>query len=145
VDVDHKPAPAVRLLLGLMGMGLFSIFLVALWLTPNPQGFGTHQQLGLPACQFRKWFGVSCPHCGMTTSFANVVRGDLKAALYANPMGIPLSITWACCIPWCLFTAVTGRWIGTRDPFRWIVLGTILYLILAFVLWAVRIVSLLAI
>lgn len=74
----------------------------------------------------------------MTTSFTNFVRGKFVAAHQANPLGIPLATTWAICIPWCLSVASTGRWIGTDEPFRWLVFGTIFYLVLAFGLWVAR-------
>ena len=34
---------------------------------------GTHQQLGLPPCNFVTLTGYPCPACGMTTSFALLV------------------------------------------------------------------------
>ena len=54
-------------------MGLLA---VAAWLEPSPTGIGTHQQLGLPPCTFWMLFGRPCPTCGMTTSWAHLVRGQ---------------------------------------------------------------------
>ena len=45
-------------LAGLSGLILLSL---AIWLEPNPSGFGTHQQLGLPPCTILFWFDVPCP------------------------------------------------------------------------------------
>lgn len=138
-DNVNRPTGWLRVLLALIACGLLCLFVVALRLEPDPRGFGTHQQLGLPACQFRSLTGLHCPHCGMTTSFSNIVRGRFDAAWQANPLGIPLFTVLALSVPWCLATSVAGRWIGTQEPFRWLVFGTIFYLVLALILWGVRI------
>lgn len=57
------------------------------WLHPDPRGFGTHQQLGLPPCRFRASSGLPCPGCGLTTSFAHMAHGQPLAALRAHLMG----------------------------------------------------------
>ena len=54
----------------LLGAGIVVVFGIAVWLKPDPRGFGTHQQLGLPPCTFRSLTGTNCPHCGLTTSFS---------------------------------------------------------------------------
>ena len=137
-DPDSRPESGTRIVLAVIAAGLTVIFAIAAWLEPDPRGFGTHQQLGFPPCHFRQFLGISCPHCGMTTSFTNFVRGNFQAAHQANPLGVPLAITWALCIPWCCGIAATGRWIGTSDPLRWLVFGTIFYVVLAFILWIAR-------
>ena len=136
---DEKPEPVTRIVIALIAAGLAIVFVVAVRLEPDPRGFGTHEQLGLPPCQFRSVIGLPCPHCGMTTSFSNLVRGRIVAAWQANPLGIPLSVIFACGIPWCLATAVLGRWVGTTQPLRWFVLIVIGYLILAVCVWILQI------
>jgi len=64
---------------------------LALWLTPDPAGMGTHEQLGLPPCSLVVMTGYPCPTCGMTTSFSNAVRGQLLAAFHAQPAGLVLA------------------------------------------------------
>src|SRR5437879_1484985 len=59
--------------------GLLAIFAVALWIQPyHEEGhavlLATHRQLGLPECAFKVMTGKPCPSCGMTTSFALLVR-----------------------------------------------------------------------
>ena len=39
-------------------------------------------------CPLRAATGIPCPLCGMTTSVTATVRGDLGAALAANPAGV---------------------------------------------------------
>ena len=54
---------------------------LALWLTPEPHGAGTHTQLGLAPCQFFLRTAMPCPTCGMTTAVTYAVRCYLIAAL----------------------------------------------------------------
>ncbi len=136
---DVRPTRSERTLLGLMAVGMIGVFVIAFALQPDPRGFGTHQQLGLPACTFRTFTGFDCPHCGMTTSFSNIVRGDFGAAWKANPVGIPLAIICALCIPWWLLVSLTGRMPVTREPLRWLVFGAIGYVVTALCVWVVRI------
>lgn len=44
---------------------------------------------GLPAdfCLVRRIFGIPCPGCGVTTSIAALLRGDLAASMRANVAG----------------------------------------------------------
>ena len=134
----ERPGNWQRLSLGVIALGFVTIFVIAIYLKPDPRGFGTHQQLGLPPCTFKALTGFGCPHCGMTTSFSNIVRGRFDAAWMANPLGILLASAFALSIPWCLGTAFSGRWIWTDRPFQWFVWGMIVYLTLAIAVWLVR-------
>lgn len=60
---------------------------MAVGLRPDPGGFGTHGQLGLPAWAVQAVTGVPCPSCGTTTAFAWSVRGRPDLAWRANPVG----------------------------------------------------------
>jgi 4-amino-4-deoxy-L-arabinose transferase-like glycosyltransferase len=84
-------------------------FVLSAWLQPDPRGFGTHQGLGLPPCGFRVWFGVLCPSCGSTTSFAHFVRGEWDSAIRSNAGAFGMACLCAAAIPWLLFGAATGR------------------------------------
>jgi len=68
---------------------------------PDASGYGTHRQLGMPACGFLLATGGPCPTCGMTTSFAHAVRGNLLRAAFVQPGGLLLCLLAAC-----------GVWIG---------------------------------
>jgi len=84
-------------------------FSVAFRLQPDPRGFGTHQQLGLPPCSFRSLVDVPCPSCGMTTAFSHFVRGHWGQSLRANCSGFLLALICAAQVPWCLISLWTGR------------------------------------
>ncbi|MEZ4286957.1 MAG: DUF2752 domain-containing protein [Polyangiales bacterium] len=77
----------------LIALGCFCVFVIAVTLHPNASGHGTHIQLGLPPCGFLTLTGFPCPGCGLTTSFSNLARGQIRAAYDANPFGILLFAT----------------------------------------------------
>ncbi len=103
-----------RVFLAAGALTLVVVFLVARRLEPDPRGFGTHTQLGLPPCAFQGSTGRPCPTCGMTTSFAWFVRGDLVRSWRANPAGSLLAPTCLVLVPWFLAASVRGR----PSPFR---------------------------
>ncbi|QDV82574.1 DUF2752 domain-containing protein [Stieleria magnilauensis] len=69
---------------------LVGLLATAWMLNPNSSGLGTHHQLGLPPCSIRVLFGIRCPSCGMTTSWAHAMKGNLVAAARANVGGFLL-------------------------------------------------------
>lgn len=58
-------------------------------IVPNPAGFGTHEVFGLPPCLFKTVVGIPCPSCGLTTSFVQLLHGQIGTAWHANPAGFP--------------------------------------------------------
>jgi hypothetical protein len=135
--------------MGLTGMllGLAVVFGAACWL--NPYGadgralrLGTHQRLGLPPCTFYALTGLPCPSCGMTTSFALLVRGDLGSSLKANAVGTLLALIGIVLVPWSVACLVRGRillvpsieWLVTRAlvvvvtlmVVRWVIVLTLI-------------------
>ena len=130
-------SPWGRLLLALVGLGLGLLLATAWRLTPDPRGFGTHEQLGLAACGFIHWTGRPCPSCGMTTAWAYAVRGDLVAALSANAGGALLCLAAALAAPWALGSAIAGRWLWRPSPRVVLWIGTS-WLALALLDWARR-------
>jgi hypothetical protein len=109
----------VRAALVLIALVLIAVFAVAAWLNPyNPDGtprrLATHRQLGLPPCNFVMMTGKPCPSCGMTTSFALFIRGDLRASLQANWVGTLLAATAVVALPWSILSALRGRLLGIR-------------------------------
>lgn len=119
-------------------LGSLAVLGFALWLDPDPRGFGTHEQLGLAPCDFMTRNGYPCPSCGLTTSFANMVRFNVVGAFNANPAGVLLFLVTVC-MPFWFGHALWTR----RDPFRfayhpigrWVLPSVIVLLV---VCWIVR-------
>ncbi len=65
-----------------------STLAIARTLQPSPNGFGTHEKLGLPPCIFLKLTGLPCPSCGLTTSFAHAAHFHFYQALVVQPFGL---------------------------------------------------------
>ena len=115
-----RPPPTNRVgrgaRLGLMAVavGLAGVFAAAGRINPygtdgTPERMATHTQLGLPACNFVTWTGRPCPSCGMSTSFALLVRGDIGASLRANWVGTLVAVTWAGLLVWAVAGGLAGR------------------------------------
>jgi hypothetical protein len=93
-----------------IALGLVAVFALARYLNPyypdgRPRRSETHRQLNLPPCAFRTATGLPCPSCGMTTSFALLVRGDVINSLRANAVGTLLAVFCLALVPWCLASA----------------------------------------
>ncbi|MCA9076682.1 MAG: DUF2752 domain-containing protein [Planctomycetaceae bacterium] len=101
----------------LAGWSLFLLagFALTTFVSPDPRGFGTHQQFGLPPCTLRLLTGVSCPSCGATTSFAHFVRGEWPSAIRANGAAFVLACLCAVQIPWSWMSIAKQQlWLITR-------------------------------
>lgn len=127
-----------RASLAAFGVFLFSGFALAGFLKPNPQGFGTHQSLGLPPCSMKVMFGVPCPSCGMTTSFAHLVRGQIPSSLRANAAGTLLAGVCVVTMCWCFATAKTGRYVWLHDPATVFAYGLSIVAVLTLIYWIWR-------
>ena len=130
----------VRLGLVAIAAGLVLLFIVAVWIDPygpdgRPRTMGTHQQLGLPECNFVRLTGYPCPSCGMTTSFALLVRGDVLNSLRANCAGTLLALTLLATIPWSIVSALRARWLWVRSVEPWILRFVIVLVGIALVRW----------
>lgn len=125
----------------LTGVLLIAGFGLAAFASPDPRGFGTHQRFGLPPCTFRLLFHISCPSCGMTTSFAHFVRGAWINSARANPAGPMMAFVCVLLIPWCWISAALGRWWLVRHP-RPVLLGIVISIVsVALVQWMVRLMA----
>src|SRR5207247_928784 len=98
-------------------------FVLAVYLNPYKDGRvwfeGTRQQLGLPTCTFKEVTGLPCPACGMTSSFALLVRGDVVNSLRATAAGTVLAVLLLGVIPWrwaALLLTLLGFGVGC-NPF----------------------------
>lgn len=45
---------------------------------------------GETVCLFKRLFHIPCPSCGATRAIAALMRGEVKEALFLNPIGILL-------------------------------------------------------
>jgi hypothetical protein len=103
-------SPRARLLAALVGIGLMAVLFLAGNLRPDPRGWGTHEQLGLPPCTLKALTGWRCPACGMTTSWSLAVQGRLAEALRVHVSGTVLAVVAAGVSVLALAVAVRGRW-----------------------------------
>ena len=125
---DRPIGPRERVAQGLWAAGWVGVVAVALWLRPEAQGHGTHEQLGLPPCPSVLLFDRPCPACGLTTSWTALIHGDLGASLAAHPLG---PLLFACYTVWA-WLAGWGSLRGIRldTNARWfnrsvVVVGTV--------------------
>ena len=98
-----------RAIAAAVSLGCLAVLITAVSLRPSRTGVETHRQLGLDECQFLRTSGLPCPSCGMTTSFAWFVRGNILASLYVQPMGTLLAAAAAATFWAALYIAATGK------------------------------------
>jgi hypothetical protein len=132
----------VRGILVVMAMFLVAVFATARHIVPyaedgTPLRMASHRQLGLPPCTFAEVTGVPCPSCGMTTSFALLVRGDVGNSSRANWVGTLLAIACMLAIPWAIVSALLGRAVFIRSLERALIFSIMSLLVLMFVRWGV--------
>jgi hypothetical protein len=134
----------VRATLIAMAVALTGVFVAAFRIDPYdadgaPRTMSTHTQLGLPPCNFVVISGKPCPSCGMTTSFALLVRGDLVASARANWVGSVICVLWALMLVWAVASGVWGKPLfvppGRGELVFTVIVGAVLVLMLA--RWAV--------
>ncbi|AWM38267.1 hypothetical protein GobsT_36140 [Gemmata obscuriglobus] len=132
----------VRAVLVAFGVALAAVFAAAASINPyGPNGaaqtMSTHTQLGLPPCNFAELAGKPCPSCGMTTSFALLVRGDVLNSLRANWVGTIICVVWAATLVWTLASGIRGRLVlipqrpGAGETIFTAITGVIVILMLA--------------
>jgi Protein of unknown function (DUF2752) len=123
-------------------LALAGVFAVAAWLNPytpdgSPLSMATHRQMGLPPCTFFATPGLPCPSCGMTTSFALLVRGDVANSLRADAVGTLLALFCLTLILWCLASAACKRTLFIHSMERALTLIVLLFLRLMLLRWVI--------
>ena len=117
------------------------VFGVAMRLDPYEGGdarrMGTHMQLGLPDCNFKRLAGVPCPSCGMTTSFALLFKADLVNSIKANFAGTGLAIFGLIFVPWAFVSAFFGRFVLVRSVEVLVFKLALVFLAVLFLRWMV--------
>ena len=137
-DEIPKLGVGTRALLATAALGIAIGFLVASRLEPDPKGFGTHEQMGLPPCAFLKVTRLPCPSCGLTTSFAWITRGRLNQAWRANPSGLLLAPLCALSAVWCCFAALFGRPAWSRSLEGPLMFVAVLGVSVSLLTWTIR-------
>lgn len=99
---------SLRLTWGLTSVICGAVLATAAYLQPSPSGHGTHEALGMPPCGFYVKSGLPCPTCGMTTSYAYVVRGRLITAFVVQPAGLVFALLTALVMLAGAAIAITG-------------------------------------
>ncbi len=129
----------LRLVFLIVGSCLLILLGTAATLEPSPAGYGTHQRLGLPPCSFMEWTGGKpCPSCGMTTSWAHMIRGQVFPSFSANSGGALLALTAMCAGPWLLFSGLFGRWVISPPNEAVVFIMGATILVVTLVDWAFR-------
>ncbi len=131
----------VRASLIAIALMLIGIFGIAIAIDPYKDGkvwlSETHRQLGLLPCTFKTVTGYPCPSCGMTSSFALAIRGDLWHSAEANFVGTLLALGGLAFIPWAAFSAINGRLLGVRNVESVLVRAVFGFMILMFGRWGI--------
>lgn len=115
--VEKPPSPfrqrlEVRLWCAFVLLMAGAILGIGLWLTPDPRGTGSHQQLGLPSCTFLDRTGIPCPTCGCTTAVSNFSHGHVLRSLLTQPFGFAVALLSLTLIPLTGWGVATGKWKG---------------------------------
>ena len=130
--------PISRVFCLLASIGLTIPVVVAFQLTPEPGGIGTHQQLGLPPCSIRLLYGIRCPACGMTTSWAHLTRMQVIAALSTSVAGTLFGLITTVAVPTLAWMSMVGK--GIHEITSWgFAIGLVLVLVIALIEWIMRI------
>jgi hypothetical protein len=140
----RKAPRYVRVFLAAMAVGFVAVLVTAACLRPYaadgaPNRMGTHQQLGLEPCNMVVLTGKPCPACGMTTSFALLVHGDVANSLRANWVGTLFCASLFVLAPWAAVSAWRGRllWVRNGELFATILLSSLLLLMMGRWAWVV--------
>lgn len=132
---------ARRLVALILVLATGAVLGVAVYLAPDARGHGTHEQLGLPQCNWVAAFDTPCPTCGMTTSFTYAAEGDFLSSIHAQPLGFLLAILTACTFLVSLYVLVTGSAVGGmlagmwRPRMIWLIVGVLV------IAWGYKILS----
>ena len=138
VPTDRDLRPIARVLLLIGGVGLAGLLLTARLLQPSSDGFGTHRQLGMPACSLVAILGVRCPSCGMTTSWVYWMRGDVLRAVEVNAGGSMLALAATLGGPWTLVSGLRGRYVWFRLNEYFLIAAAVATVVVVLIQWGWR-------
>lgn len=101
-------------------------------LEPDPRGLGTHESLGLDPCITMELWGVPCPGCGVTTSVALALDGELWASFKNQPFGFTVALLLIAYLVLVPVGHLLGRDLGvwlSRPPNRYVLIGALLLIL----------------
>jgi hypothetical protein len=131
-DPRSGAGPRRRLYAALVLLACVAVLALAVWLEPDPHGYGTHRQLGFGKCAMLITSGLPCPTCGMTTAFAYTMRGRVISAFLAQPAGLLLALATVACAAGAGWVVIAGRFppvpVPVLTPYR-LFLGLLVVLI----------------
>lgn len=128
-----------RVILSLVAVVCVAGWAIALRLTPDTKGLGTHKQLGLPECPVAAMTNQGCPTCGMTTAMAWLARGQVVKAAQANMAGLLLGIGLGSTLVWSVSCVVKGRPVGFDEWDKPLLYGAGGLFLFAVTTWGIRI------
>ncbi|MDG2291926.1 MAG: DUF2752 domain-containing protein, partial [Phycisphaerales bacterium] len=132
VAAARGPQWQKRLMAAGLAVATGVVLAIAVVLTPDASGAGTHKQLGLPACNWISTVGMPCPTCGYTTSFTHAAHGDFVGAFVNQPFGAVLAIGTAVVFLGSIIVLLTGAPLGGlvarywTAKWTWAVIGMVL-------------------
>jgi len=92
------------------------LFALGSYLSPDPRGWGTHEQLGFRPCLPMRLWNFPCPGCGVTTSIALAAHGQPLAALRTQPFGLVAIAAAGAAAVWALLGHARGRDLHAELP-----------------------------
>ena len=99
-----------RLILTIIAIAFWTVVIIAWNIVPDAKGFGSHQQIGIPKCQWIRESNTPCPTCGMTTAYSLTVRGRIVSAFLTQPAGCILAITHIILTGLFSWIAISGKY-----------------------------------
>lgn len=138
MSVSYSLSKSNRALAAAAAVGVLALLITARCLEPSATGIGTHQQLGLPPCTSVVLFGVRCPSCGMTTSWALATRGRLLESMQINAGGFLLVLIAIAYLPASCYFLFKGK--SSRGGWFSLALAIALIsaLAIAIIQWCIR-------
>ncbi|QOI99563.1 MAG: DUF2752 domain-containing protein [Phycisphaeraceae bacterium] len=107
-SIYRRASALERAVAGVLALLALSFLILGAGLNPDPDGYGTHTQLGMPACGWLAASGKPCPTCGMTTAVALGCEGRFLASFSTQPAGALVPLLASVLLWTAGYTAWTG-------------------------------------
>ena len=111
---------------------------LALVISPDPSGVGTHTQLGLPPCGMLERTGRPCPTCGATTSFVLAAHGRFWESLVNQPFGFSVFLVTVGAFGFSIYSLVVRRsWLPVFERYH-VVAFIVIMVVILFLSWSYK-------